>query len=162
QQQKDEISLFDGVDSSVPGLAKFAGARPPKDLTDGLNTIAAATQAAQRAFDTATDEATMKPLLDGLYALRVLRRELRSMSIDEAAKYEIDFRLRQKEGEFQQAVGLAHGIKIEALADDGVVVPGQAVKVNVIVANRGAGEVTIKSVKINGFDGDATCAMTAF
>jgi len=162
QQQKDEISLFDGVDSSVPGLAKFAGARSPKDLTDGLNTIAAATQAAQKAFDTATDEATMKPLLDGLYALRVLRRELRSMSMDEAAKYEIDFRLRQKEGEFQQAIGLAHGIRIEALADDGVVVPGQAVKVNVIVANRGAGEVTIKSVKIDGFTGDATCAMTAF
>src|SRR6185295_13982248 len=105
QQQKDEISLFDGVDSSLPGLAKFAGARPPKDLTDGLNTIATATQAAQKAFDTATDEATMKPLLDGLFALRVLRRELRSMSIDDTAKYEIDFRLRQKEGEFQQAVG---------------------------------------------------------
>ena len=40
---------------------------------------------------------------------------------------------------------LAHGIKIEALADDGVVVPGQPVKVNVIVANRGAGDITIKN-----------------
>ena len=104
-----------------------------------MNTIATATQAAQKAFDTANDEATMKPLLDGLFAVRVLRRELRAMSIDEAAKYEIDFRLRQKEGEFQQAIVLAHGIRIEALADDGVVVPGQPVKVNVIVANRGAG-----------------------
>jgi LmbE family N-acetylglucosaminyl deacetylase len=35
QMQKDEVSLFDAVDSSVPGLAKFAGARPPKDLTEG-------------------------------------------------------------------------------------------------------------------------------
>ena len=76
------------------------------------------------------------------------------MAIDEAGKYEIDFRLRQKEGEFQQAIALAHGMKIEALADDGVVVPGQPVKVNVIVANRGNGEVAIKNVKIDGFGGD--------
>jgi hypothetical protein len=162
QQQKDEIALFDGVDSSLLSLAKFAGARAPKDLTDGLNAIANATQAAQKAFDTATDEATMKPLQDGLFAVRVLRREIRSMPIDDAGKYEIDFRLRQKEGEFQQAIVLAHSIRIEALADDGVVVPGQTVKVNVIVANRGAGDVSIKNVRINGFDGDATCAMTAF
>ena len=46
-------------------------------------------------------------------------------------------------------------MKIEALADDGVVVPGQPVKVNVIVANRGAGDVAIKKVKFDGFDGDA-------
>ena len=114
--------------------------RAPKDLTEGLTAIANATQAAQKAFDTVNDEATLKPLQDGLFAVRVLRRELRSMAIDEAGKYEIDFRLRQKEGEFQQAIALAHGIKIEALADDGVVVPGQPVKVNVIVANRGDGE----------------------
>ena len=110
--------------------------------------IATAASNAQKAFDSGNDAATTKPLLDGLFAVRVLRRELRNMSIDEAGKFEIDFRLRQKEGEFQQAALLAGGIKIEALADDGVVVPGQPVKVNVIVANRGTGEVAIKQVKI--------------
>jgi LmbE family N-acetylglucosaminyl deacetylase len=162
QMQKDETSLFEGVDSSLMSLAKFAGARPPKSLTDGLTAIANATQASQKAFDTVNDDATMKPLQDGLFAARVLRRELRSMAVDEAGKYEIDFRLRQKEGEFQQAIAFAHGLKVEALADDGVVVPGQPVKVNVIVANRGLGEVSIKSVKIDGFSGDTACTMTAF
>jgi LmbE family N-acetylglucosaminyl deacetylase len=162
QMQKDETSLFDGVDSSLMSLAKFAGTRAPKGLTEGLTAITAATQASQRAFDTINDDATMKPLQDGLFAVRVLRRELRSMPIDEGGKYEIDFRLRQKEGEFQQAIAFAHGLKVEALADDGVVVPGQPVKVNVIVANRGVGEVAIKSVKIDGFSGDTTCTMTAF
>ncbi len=168
QMQKDETSLFDGVDSSLASLARFAGARAPRDLMDGLTTITAATQAGQKAFDTVNDEATMKPLLDGLFAVRVLRRELRAMAIDDAGKYEIDVRLRQKEGEFQQAIILAHGIKIEALADDGIVVPGQPVKVNVIVANRGAGEVAIKNVKFDGFDPSTgsgqtgACAMTAF
>src|SRR5439155_3627382 len=106
-------------------------------------------------------EATVKPLMDGLFAVRALRRELRTMPIDEAAKYEIDYRLRQKEGEFQHAALLAKGVKVEALADDGVVVPGQNVKVDVIVANRGAGEVAIKQVRFDGFQGQATCNMTA-
>ena len=35
--------------------------------------------------------------------------------------------------------------------------PGQQVKVNVIVANRGAGDVAIKQVKFDGFEGDAAC-----
>jgi LmbE family N-acetylglucosaminyl deacetylase len=170
QQQKDETSLFDGVDTSLPSLARFAGARTPRELTDGLTAISNAAQAAQKIFDTVSDEATMKPLLGGLLAVRALRRDLRAMAIDEAGTFEIDFRLGQKEREFQQAIVLAQGVRVEALADDGVVVPGQAVKVNVIVANRGAGEVAIKQVKFDGFDGDpatgsgqgATCAMTAF
>ncbi len=162
QFQKDETSLFDGVDSSLLSLAKFAGGRPPKDLLEGLNAISSATLAAEKAFDTVSDEATLKGLQDGLFALRVLRRSLRAMAIDDGGKFEIDFRLRQKEGEFQQAIIFAHGVRIEALADDGVVVPGQKVKVNVIVANRGNGDVAIKNVKFDGFDGDTSCAMTAF
>ena len=162
QMQKDETSLFDGVDTSIVSLAKLTGARPPKILTDGLTVISNAAQTAQRNFDVSTNESTVKPLLDGLFAVRVLRRELRAMSIDEAARYDIDFRLRQKEREFQQAATVANGLKLEALADDGVVVPGQPVKVNVIVANHGGGDVAIKQVKFDGFDGDAQCAMTAF
>jgi LmbE family N-acetylglucosaminyl deacetylase len=162
QLQKDETSLFDGIDSSLLSLTRFAGARAPKDLTEGLTAVSNATLASQKAFDTVNDEATMKPLQDGLFAVRVLRRSVRSMAIDDTGKYEIDFRLRQKESEFQQAITLAHGIKIEALADDGLVIPGQPVKVNVIVANRGTGEVAIKNVKFDGFEGDAACAMTAF
>ena len=83
------------------------------------------------------------------------------MPIDEDGRYEIDFRLRQKEREFQQAILLANGVRVEALADDGVVVPGQAVKVSVLVANHGAAEVTIKQVKFDGFDGAAQCTLTA-
>jgi len=158
----DETSLFDGIDSSLAGLAKFAGARPPKELTDGLASIASDVQSAQKAFDSQTDEATLQPLLDGLRAVRALRARLGSMSVDDAGKFEIDFRLRQKEGEFQKAAILANGVRVEVLADDGVVVPGQPVKVNVIVANHGSADVSVKQVKINGFAGDASCTMTAF
>jgi LmbE family N-acetylglucosaminyl deacetylase len=162
QMQKDETSLFDGIDNGLGSLAAFAGAAAPRDLTDALSAIATAVQAAQKTFDTSTDEATLKPLLDGLSAVRSLRQALGRMAIDDAGKFEIDFRLRQKEDEFQQAAIIAQGVKIEAFADDGLVVPGQRVKVNVLVANRGAADVTVKQVKLDGFDGAADCAMTAF
>ncbi len=160
--QPDEKSLFDGIDSSIGSLAQFAGATPPKELTDGLAAIAAAVKASQQAFDTQTDEATLAPLVSGLRAVRTMRGQLRGMSLDETARFEIDFRLRQKEDEFQKAAMFANGVRIEALADDGVVVPGQPVKVNVIVASHGTADVAVKQVKISGFDGDASCAMTAF
>jgi LmbE family N-acetylglucosaminyl deacetylase len=148
---KDETSLFEGIDTSIASLANIAGSRPPKDLVQGLTTISTAVLTAQRNFTTIGDQAAVKPLLDGLFAIRVLRRELRTMAIDDAAKFDIDFRLRQKEREFQQAAVFANAITLEALADDGVVVPAQATKVSVIVANRGAADVTIKAVRFDGF-----------
>src|SRR3954464_14595185 len=84
QLQKDETSLFDGVDTTIASLASYAGGKPPKDLTEGLKVIATAALTAQKLFDTSTDESTLKPILDGLFAIRVLRRELRGMAIDEA------------------------------------------------------------------------------
>ena len=75
QMQRDETALFDGIDSSIMSLAKFVSARAPKDLNDGLVVIGNSAQIAQRVFDTVNDEATLKPLLDGLFAVRTLRRE---------------------------------------------------------------------------------------
>jgi LmbE family N-acetylglucosaminyl deacetylase len=161
QQQKDETSLFDGIDTSVASLAAFA-ARPPRELVDALATITSSVKSAQQAFDAGRDAATLRPLLDGLRVIRQLRQTLRGMSIDDDARFEIDFRLQQKEREFQNAALIANGVKVEALADDGVVVPGQPVKVNVIVANRGEAAVTVKDVAISGFARPAACEMTAF
>jgi LmbE family N-acetylglucosaminyl deacetylase len=160
--QADEKSLFDGIDSSIAGLAKLAGASAPTVLTDGLAAIASAVKTAQTSFETQSDDATLRPLLAGLHAVRALRAQLGAMPIDIAAKFDIDFRLRQKEREFQDAALFANGVRLEALADDGIVVPGQPIHVNAIVANRGAADVTVKRVAFAGFDGDASCAMTAF
>ncbi|MGE5244743.1 MAG: PIG-L family deacetylase [Betaproteobacteria bacterium] len=151
-----EKTLFDGIDTTVPGIAKLAGAKPPKRLVEGLGAIAADVQLAQRKFDTVDDQATLAPLLAGLHAVRVLRAELRDMDIDDQARFDIDFRLRQKEREFQQAALVANGITVDVLADDGVVVPGQPVKVSVIAANHGV-DIAIKQVSFGGFAGAANC-----
>lgn len=159
--QRDERTLFDGVDTTIPGLAHFAGPQPPKELTDGLTAIAATVQTAQKNFLADDDASTLPPLLIGLQALRTLRTQLRMPGLDDTARYEIDFRLRQKEREFQEAILLASAVRIEALADDGVVVPGQPVKVSVVLANRGAGDVALRQVRFDGFEGAGECTMTA-
>jgi LmbE family N-acetylglucosaminyl deacetylase len=157
----DEQSLFDGIDYTIAGLARFAGPAVPRQLAAGLAAIATAVQNAQTAFQTVSDAATVQPLIGGLRAVRRLRSALRAMPIDEAGRFDIEFRLRQKEREFQQAIVAANGVRIDALADDGVVVPGQPVKVSLIVANRGAADVKVKQVKFDGFSGEPSCSLTA-
>jgi LmbE family N-acetylglucosaminyl deacetylase len=159
EMTRDEKGLFDGVDTTIPGLAQFAGPRPPRDLTEGLGQVASSVQAAQKRFDTEGDGATLQPLLAGLRAARAVRGQLRAMPIDAGARDEIDFRLRQKEREFQQAALSAAGIQVEALSDDGIVVPGQQVHVNVIVADQGAADVNVSQISFDGFDGAATCRL---
>ena len=159
QMQKDEKSLSDGIDTSIASLAQFAGPRPSKELVDGLALIHTNVLAAQKRFDADNDDGAVVPLVAGLHSVRVLRAQLRAMAFDEAAKFEIEFRLRQKEREFQQAIIIANGLRIDALSDDGLVVPGQDVKLSLIVANNGEGEVGIRSAKFDGFAGDGACAL---
>ena len=64
-----------------------------------------------------------------------------------------------KERQFQDALLLTHGIRVEALADDGVVVPGQRIKLSLVTGNNGAADVAVKSVRFDGFDGEpAACS----
>jgi LmbE family N-acetylglucosaminyl deacetylase len=152
-----EATMFDGIDTSVIGLAQFAKAAPPA-LTNGLSAIAAHVQLAQQAFASRGSSAAREPILAGLAAVRSLRAQLPALVTDEAARFEIDYRLASKEDQFQKAAVLAQGVRIDVLADDGVVFGGQPVRVQTIVANRGETDLSVKSVSLSGFDGDASCA----
>ncbi len=77
QLDRDERSLFDGVDTSVAGLAQFAGARPPRGLVEGLAAIQTTAQNAERRFAAEGAGATLQPLVTGLRAVRALRAQLR-------------------------------------------------------------------------------------
>jgi hypothetical protein len=113
---------------------------------------------AQRAFEDGNDAGTAAPVGAGLAALRALRAGLASMPLDDAARYEIDFRLETKERDYEDAVLAAHDITFDAVADDGLVVRGQMVRLSLLAVNRGASDVTIGDVAIDGFDDAARCA----
>ena len=81
-----------------------------------------------------------------------LRAQLASLPLSDSARYEIDYRLKIKERDYEDAVLISHGLTFDAVADDGLVIGGQPVKLSLLAVNRGASEVKVTSVAIAGFD----------
>ena len=167
-----DTSLFDGVDTSIRGLAGFAGENPPDELVRALGLIDENASEALRHFEQGLDRfhtvgggamrgSGYEPLISGLETVRDLRARLAGLELSEHARREIDSRLAAKERQFERAVLLDSAVHIDAFADDGVVTPGQPVEVTVRAANHGAGGsgsgVTVRGVSLLGFDGEAEC-----
>jgi LmbE family N-acetylglucosaminyl deacetylase len=160
--------MFDGIDTSLLGLAKYAGPQPPTNLVSALQAITSSVDAAKQAIEAQGPAAAAAPLIQGLAAVRSLRASLvgstnasvaaskdpapSSAGLQPDARYEIDLRLALKESQFQEALLLTHGIRLEALADDGTVVVGQQVKVSTVAGNYGPADVALRSVTLTGFD----------
>jgi LmbE family N-acetylglucosaminyl deacetylase len=152
----EEPSLFDGIDTTIPGLASLASGTPPPALVSGLRTIADHVAAAQKQFDLGGPFSAATPIVAGLDAVRTLRRQLSTMALAAEARFNLDARLKTKEDQFTDAAVLAHGLRIEVLSDDGVVVPGQDVRVSISLGDRGQ-PVTVSSVTLDGFSTPAAC-----
>ncbi len=145
-----ERTLFDGVDTSVTGLAALAGGTPPAALVDGLATLAAQGRTALDTFERGDRDQTRTAVLAGLGAARNLRSGLAAMGLSDDALYELDFRLAQKAAQYEQAALLVHDLQLEALATDGVVVPGQPLEVGLQVANFGQHAVAVRHIGFTG------------
>ena len=153
-----DSSFFGGIDTTVEGLAGFVTGAPPPALTAGLRAIADHVTRAQERFDADGPFAAAQPLADGFRAVHALRQALSGMGLSEDARYNIDDRLAHKEAQFTDAVVIAHGLRIEALADDGVIVPSQSLKVAIILGDRGPSDVGVRSVALSGFTGTGDCS----
>ena len=164
---RTEKEIFDGVDTSLRSLLGFGpasaeatagkpGAR--EELGAGLDRITAAVVDARKALSAGGEAATVAPLTAGLKALRDVRASLSTINLPEAARYEIDFRLGQKEPQFAQALMLAADVRIDAVARDGLVVAGQPLQIDLLAVNRGKSSVEL-NVTANGFGAPvAACA----
>ena len=156
-----ESSFFGGIDTTVPGLANFVAGPPPPALAAGLRAIADHVTSARERFDRDGPYAAAQPLVEGLRAVRSLRQALTTMGASEDARFNIDDRLRRKEAEFTDAIVVAHGLRIEALADDGLVVPSQNLRVSIIIGDRGPSDVGVRAVSLTGFSGAGECSASA-
>ena len=157
EKEKTEASMFDGIDTRLAALADFAGPNPPAALVSALASITEDVARAQHVFDSGDDNAVGEPVEAGLNAVRALRANLASMGLSDSARYEIDFRLKTKERDWEDAVIAAHGLIFDAVADDGLIVAGQPVKLTILAVNRGGSPVDVTSVAISGFDSPAGC-----
>jgi hypothetical protein len=114
QKAKDETSLFDGIDTSLAAVAQFAGTKPPAGAHGRARSHRQRCQRAQIAFDAGNDAGTAAPIEAGLAKLRALRAQLGSLGLSDSARYEIDFRLGNKERDYEEAVLAAHGLTFDA------------------------------------------------
>ena len=150
-----ERSLFDGVDVSIEGLARFAGPQPPRELVFEL---AALSRHAATARQAGAGPEERSAVLAGFESVRTLRGRLATLGLSDEAVFEIDFRLKQKERQFEEAVLLAHQLRLEVLADDGVVIASQSVTVNAQMGNYGGTAVGIHQIHFDGFaSANRTC-----
>jgi len=154
---RTEAEMFDGVDTSLTSLASFAGATPPLELVQGLSAIMGRVSDARAGVARDGSQAALVPLAAGLRGVRALRADLAALGLGDDARYEIDLRLAQKELQFAEAIRLAADVRLEAIAADGLIVRGQAVPVQLLIANRGSAAATIGAA-VNGFAAvDGTC-----
>ena len=158
---RPDPEMFDGVNTSLAGLAGYAGASVPAGLTAGLSRIGSAVSDARAAVASQGSAATVLPLAVGLKAVRALRAELGGLGLADTSKYEIDLRLAQKETQFAQALVLAADVRLDAVANDNLVVGGQPVQVQIIAANRGDAAVTLGGSVAGFTSATGDCAAAA-
>jgi LmbE family N-acetylglucosaminyl deacetylase len=152
-----EQSMLDGVDVSWMSLLPFAGANPPADLRASLTAIVKDVSDAEAAFKSGGAGASVADLAAGLHQLRALRQSVAQSAVSADGKYEIDFRLAQKERQFQDALVVAASLRLDAIGNDPVVTPGQTVHVSLIAANRGSTPVPVTAMATSGFSTTPPC-----
>ncbi len=135
---RDEQSFFDGLDVSVAGLAQYS-----PESRAATAAIAQDARSALEAFDRGDDPGVVTALAAGLQKVHDARKA--------HPAYDADFRLAQKEQQFEDALVRAHALRIEALTDDGLIVGSQPIKVDVRIANRSGLPVTVKQAVASGF-----------
>ncbi len=155
QLSRDETDLFEGIDTSIEGLGRFAGPTVSESLTEALTRIAETTRAALDAFGVGQTNVIQNSVTSALGLVRELRTGLPSEGISPDAAWEIDFRLAAKERQLERAAILAYRLRLDAVADDGVVAAGQPVTVTATVTNHGDTGVAVHDLRLSGFESDA-------
>lgn len=125
-----ERTVYDGLDTSIKGIADLAGLKD-KSVTDALALINQDAAAALEKYNPYDTRATIRSLSDGLTRTRALYSglvdrpqtgELNSELV--RARADAAFLIAQKEREFHDALRLATGVRVDALADAETTTPG--------------------------------------
>ena len=135
-----ERDLLDGLDLSFSSLLRFAPneEKTAPFLRSALAEAQARIDAARAAYDADDPEKTLPSLQPLLMQLRALSAQMRNAPIDPALRDEAVARLADEEADVEAAITLAHGIDVESIASDDLVIPGQELLVTTTITNSGA------------------------
>ena len=138
--------FLDGVDTTLLGLRRFAPGN--EALAAALTALQPRLVAARAAFDPLSPEAAVPALASALTGVRSLRAQLGALVGDARARSEVDGRLKDEEADVEAALVLAHGLVLEARADDGLVTPGQSLGVRVALFNNASRGLQLEALEL--------------
>ncbi len=158
-----EKSLFDGLDTSISGLAKLAGSAK---IDSELNEISSHVEEAIRKFDARQPSGVATDLAAGMKATRTAIEKVRAASIDETSKDQLLFLLGNKEREFNEAMNKSLSLVMEVLVDPArpaegasqffqsretfnVATPGQKFTLTASVVNRGRLAIETRAINLS-------------
>lgn len=159
---ENEKSLFDGIDTTIAGMAKLAGAT---NISPELTEISNRVEAAISKFDALKPWVVASELAAGMKATRALIEKVKAAQIEAANKDHLLFLLSNKEREFNDAMNKALGLAMELLVDPdkpaegpasffqpretfAVAIPGQKFSVTTTVVNRSPAKVWPDSMRL--------------
>jgi LmbE family N-acetylglucosaminyl deacetylase len=155
---QQEHDFFDGIDTSLQGLAGRLGADESKApflraalllLSEQIDKAAAAPES--------DPAAAAVPLLSGLRITRELISKVKDASLPAAAKTDLMVNLQTKQEQLEQAANLALGIELQATVDTApapsadnafVAVPGHSFTLNAKLVNQGERAITPSTVRL--------------
>ncbi len=125
-----ERTVFDGIDTSILGLAALAGL-PAEALRGELTVMDAAAREALAQLDLREPHRLLPTLARGLTAARAARRAVADVSASVDARAEAAFLLDREIADYEAAVLHASGVHLEALATGETVTPGGSISISV-------------------------------
>ena len=155
-----EKDFFDGIDTSLPGLAARLGGDEAKlpDLRGQLEKVQAEINEARKIAD-GNGGGAANPLLQALQTMDgLLEKIVQERGLNAVAQKELLVQLRTKQTQLQEAANLALGLTLNASVDTAVgsspeeafmAVPGQAFTVTVRFRNGGSTGVTIQQTELD-------------
>lgn len=127
---EQERSVFDGIDTSIAGLATLAGL-PDGALASQLSVMDAAAREALTTVDVRQPARIVPTLARGLAAARAARTAVAGLTASAGAKAEAVFLLDHEIRQYEDALLHASGVYVEALATSETIVPGATASVSV-------------------------------
>ena len=167
-----EESFFDGVDTSIGGIASLATGKAPDSLTSGLAEIDAQVTKATQAYTGGATAAAAAALAEGMKRTDALLAQVEKSDLNAEAKYDVSYELRAKHRQFNDALLAMLGVAVEAdvvpMAEPGgpaefrrtqttfqMAIPGQKIRVKVHLFQGGPGELAVDAVKLVPSSGKA-------
>jgi LmbE family N-acetylglucosaminyl deacetylase len=173
QAADQESTFFDGIDTSLEGIASLAGDQERGFLTEGLVKINDLVERAIHDYSVGDPSAIAPMLADGLTATSKLMDQVKTSSLSAEASYNVLHELSVKQTQFNDALALALSLSISATVtsdqmtanpqpqrgfmrmsqpDFPMAIPGQKFRVLVHISDDGKAPVSVEraTLELNG------------